>query len=177
MSTSTNKPSPKYSTVLDRVTDELVVIPWRDPIVERVGFDACGDYVELFWLSTLGPTATWLLRRLAVTVVNNPDGFAIDLAATAASLGLGYESGRANPFARAVQRLVMVGLAQPVGDRLAIRSVVPPLAMKQLARLPEHLQRAHAQWAESDPELALVEGYSGGRTVKQPSTSDSPLAS
>ena len=75
----------KHNTVLDRVTHELVVIPWRDPIVERVGFDACGDYVELFWLSTLGPTATWLLRRLAVTVVNNPDGFAIDLAATAAS--------------------------------------------------------------------------------------------
>ena len=167
----------KHNTVLDRVTSELVVIPWRDPIVERVGFDACGDYVELFWLSTLGPTATWLLRRLAVTVVNNPDGFAIDLAATAASLGLGYESGRANPFARAVQRLVMFGLAQPVGDRLAIRSVVPPLAMKQLARLPEHLQRAHAQWAESDPELALVEGYSGGRTVNQPTISDSLLAS
>ena len=98
-------------------------------------------------------------------MVNNPDGFAIDLAATAASLGLGWESGRANPFARAVQRLVMFGLAQPVGDRLAIRSVVPPLAMKQLARLPEHLQRAHAQWAESDPELALVEGYSGGRMI------------
>ena len=166
----TNKPS-KHPMVLDRVTDELVVIPWRDPVVERVGFDACGDYVELFWLGTLGPTATWLLRRLAVTVVNNPDGFAVDLAATASSLGLGWESGRANPFARAVQRLVMFGLAQPVGDRLAVRSVVPPLALKQLARLPEHLQRAHAQWAESDPESALVGGYSGGRTL-----SDPPLA-
>lgn len=158
--------SAKHSTVLDRVTDELVVIPWRDPIVERVGFDACGDYVELFWLSTLGPTATWLLRRLAITVVNYPEGFAIDLAATASGLGLGWESGRANPFARAVQRLVMFGLAQPVGDRLAIRSMVPPLTMKQLARLPEHLQGAHAQWAEADPGLALTAGYSGGHSVK-----------
>ena len=167
----------KHSTVLDRVTDELIVIPWRDPVVERVGFDACGDYVELFWLATLGPTATWLLRRLAITVVNNPDGFAVDLEATAQGLGLGRESGRASPFARAVQRLVMFGLAQPVGDRLAIRSVVPPLAMKQLSRLPEHLQRAHAQWAESDPAVAMSEGYSGGHALPVENLSGTFLAS
>ena len=33
----------------------LIVMPWRDPVVEAVGFDARSAYVELFWLGILGP--------------------------------------------------------------------------------------------------------------------------
>ena len=35
----------------------LFVMPWHDPVVEAVGYDARGPYVELFWLGILGPTA------------------------------------------------------------------------------------------------------------------------
>ena len=38
----------------------LVVVPWNDDVVDPVGFDPRSQYVELFWLNVLGPTATWL---------------------------------------------------------------------------------------------------------------------
>jgi len=43
---------------------KLVVVPWHDPVVEEVGYDVRSMYVELFWLNVLGPSATWIMRRL-----------------------------------------------------------------------------------------------------------------
>ena len=40
------------------------ITPWIDPVVDRRGHDPRSSYVEQFWLGTLGPTATWLVRRL-----------------------------------------------------------------------------------------------------------------
>lgn len=136
--------------------DHLVVEAWRDPLIERLGHDALGDYVELFWLGILGPTATWLLRRLAVIAVAHPGGHHLDLPSTAASLGLGWDAGRGNAFARALQRLVMFGLARHVNGAVAVRTVVPPLSVRHLSRLPERLQRAHALWNEDDNTTALA---------------------
>lgn len=140
----------------------LTVVPWRDPVVETVGHDACGDYVELFWLGTLGPTATWLLRRLAVCVVNHPDGLTIDVAGLATALGLGSDHGRSATLHKAVNRLVIFGLARPIGDSIAVRSVVPPLTMKQVSRLPTHLRRAHSLWSETPPDSAVEAAYGFG---------------
>ena len=50
------------------------VLPWDDPVVDRRGHDPRSVYVEQFWLSVLGPTATWLLRRLVAGFDNRPDG-------------------------------------------------------------------------------------------------------
>jgi hypothetical protein len=44
--------------------------------------------------------------------------------------------------------------------RVEVRTVVPPLTMKQLARLPEHLQSAHFLWSESHPSESLEIAYS-----------------
>ena len=44
-----------------------MVVPWHDPVVDSVGFDVRSNYVELFWLNVLGPTATWALRRLVTS--------------------------------------------------------------------------------------------------------------
>jgi hypothetical protein len=42
---------------ISRRPSTLMVVPWIDPVVDR---SAEGDqYVELFWLNVLGPTATW----------------------------------------------------------------------------------------------------------------------
>ena len=132
--------------LIDTESDWLWIVPWHDPIVERLGHPAIGDYVETFWLGTLGPSATWLLRRFAAALAEHPDGCAVDLPATAAALGLGWERGRANPFARAIERLAMFGLAQPSSGSLAVRCTVPPVPFKQIARLPEHLQLEHQEW-------------------------------
>ena len=44
----------------------LMVVPWLDPVVDSVGYEVRSQYVELFWLNVLGPTATWILRRLVL---------------------------------------------------------------------------------------------------------------
>ena len=139
----------------DPTPEHLVVSRWRDPLIERLGHDALGDYVELFWLGVLGPSATWLLRRLVVTAVAHPDGHDIDLRATATALGLGWDSGRANAFSRALKRLEMFGMVRWVDATVTVRTVVPPLSVRHLARLPEHLQRAHALWSDGDNATAL----------------------
>ncbi|MFM8858404.1 MAG: hypothetical protein ACKOI2_14635 [Actinomycetota bacterium] len=149
----------------------IEVSRWRDTVVERVGFDACGDYLELFWLPVIGPTSTWLLRRLAVMVVLHPDGFPLDNTALAQSLGLGPNTSSQSSLVRSLQRLSIFGLVRMMGNRLEVRTVVPPLTMKQLARLPEHLQNAHFLWSESHPSAALEIAYSVTARIETESTS------
>lgn len=130
-------------------TPTLIVLPWADPVVERCGRRTDDPYVEMFWLGILGPTATWLLRRLGAGLDEHPDGYEIDLPDTARSLGIAYSAHPANPFTRALQRCIMFGLAKEIGatgDTVALRRRVPPLSRRHLARLPEPLQRAHADW-------------------------------
>lgn len=42
----------------------MVVRRLVDPVVDRVGFGVMEAYVELVWLPVIGPSATWMLRRL-----------------------------------------------------------------------------------------------------------------
>lgn len=121
----------------------LRVEPWPDPVVDRIGHPLRSSYVEDYWLGILGPTTTWLLRRLDAALDGHPDGVTIDLATLAGSLGLTFEPGHAGPFGRALHRSVMFGLAQPVGARLAVRRAAPPLSARQLARLPRAVQAGH----------------------------------
>lgn len=157
-------------------SEQLVISRWRDPLTERVGHDVLGDYVEFFWLGVLGPSATWLVRRLAVIAVAHPDGRSVDLATLASSLGIGGDSTRANAFTRALRRLVMFGLARRVDTRLEVRTVVPPLSMRHLARLPEHLQRAHALWNEGNNSTALALAHGLDPTVENDDDSVSASA-
>lgn len=133
---------------------------WDDPLIDRYGHSSSGDYVEYFWLGTLGPTTTWLHRRLARIAESHPLGIGLDLRELATSLGLGWESGRANPLVRSLDRLVMFGLAKPLPDSLLVRTVVPPLNLKQCERLAPHLRDAHARWigsaAGNEPPLPIV---------------------
>lgn len=125
----------------------VMVVPWHDPIVDAVGFDVRSNYVELFWLNVLGPTATWTLRRLVTGLDRYPLGYELDLAETASMLGLAYSAGTSNSFARALQRCQLFGMSQTVpGGGLAVRRRVPPVAARHLARMPPQLQAMHQQW-------------------------------
>lgn len=127
----------------------IIVRPWIDPVVDDDGFDARSRYVELFWLSVLGPTATWLMRRLVAGLEQSPDGYDLDLDATAQAMGLSFTSGRASPFTKALQRCVMFGLAHQIDGGLAVRRRVPPVSFRHLRRMPESVQTAHAEWLHS----------------------------
>jgi hypothetical protein len=129
----------------------ISVRPWADPVVDPIGHDPHGAYVELFWLGTLGPTSTWLLRRLVAGFADSPDGYELDLAETATALGLSYAPGRHSPFARALHRLSVFGVAREATRSLAVRRRIPPLAVRQVERLPPGLRGAHAAWVVEPP--------------------------
>lgn len=125
----------------------LFVRPWVDPVVDDHGHDLRSHYVERYWLGILGPSTTWLLRRIASGFDHDPDGFTLPLADTARALGLGIRTGRHAPFLRAIDRCTQFGVARRHHDTLAVRRRLPPLTQLQLARLPESLQAEHAELA------------------------------
>ena len=141
----------------------LVIVPWHDDVVDPIGFDTRSQYVELFWLNVLGPTATWLLRRIATGLDEYPGGYELDLEQTAKALGLSYSPGNSNPFTRALQRCVLFGVAQPISGGLAVRRRLPPVATRHLHRMPEHLQRAHAAWQRAGSAAASTGSAELGR--------------
>jgi hypothetical protein len=144
----------------------LHVRPWPDEILDHMGHDPRSSYVEDYWLGLLGPSTTWLLRRLAAGFEYSPDGFDLDLAETARSLGLGDRSGRHSPFVRSINRTVQFGLAQISGaDELCVRRRLPPLNRAQLGRLSPALQARHAAWREE--QLRLPAGEQQLRRARQ----------
>lgn len=127
--------------------ETIRVVAWPDPVIDRLGYDPRSLYVETFWLGVLGPTSTWLLRRLAARFDDDPAGFDMDLDDTARALGLGGRSGRHAPFRRALVRCVTFEAARQQGPTtLAVRRKLPPLPRRHLQRLPVSLQTEHVRW-------------------------------
>lgn len=135
-------------------TASATIAPWIDPTVDGGGHDPRSAYVERFWLATLGPSATWLLRRLVDGLDTHPDGYRLDLAVTAKSLGLAYTSDGPSTFGRAFGRCVMFGLALERSDGYAVRRRIPDVSRRHLQRLPLEIQRAHDAWTAESPTSA-----------------------
>jgi hypothetical protein len=124
----------------------LPVRPWADPLIDTLGFDPRSAYVEQFWLSVLGPSTTWLLRRVAAGFDRSPDGFDLVLADTAREIGLGDKCGRHSPFVRAIARCCQFEMARAAGRGIEVRRKLPPLTRRQVVRLPDGLRQAHEAW-------------------------------
>lgn len=138
-------------------TDHLHVTVWSDPVVDLLGHDLRSAYVERFWLPVLGPTTTFLLRRIAADLEDHPDGYDLPLLDTATALGLGVKGGRNAPFLRAISRSIKFKVAQSTGPGvLAVRTRIAPLNRSQLTRLPAPVRDEHEAWqrqAERAPDL------------------------
>lgn len=156
--------TPRTRRLFDTDPNVLSLGPWIDPTLEQYGFAVDGEYVETFWLGTLGPTATWLLRRLvhALRTSNATSDVGatirLDTRELAAALGIGSPNGHVMPLAKALERLLMFGVAQIRGHKLVVRCFLPPLAARQIDRLPPHLARSHSDWVSgrTDPALPLA---------------------
>lgn len=141
-----------------KIPDQLALKPWNDPILDQFGHDARSAYVERFWLSVLGPSATWFLRFAAAGFEDHPDGFDIDTDDTARQIGIGTRNGRHAPFARTVERVGSFGMARLFdAGTLVVRHRIPPLTQRQLARLPRRLRDEHDGWAAPRPAQPGVE--------------------
>lgn len=128
-------------------SDVVAVRPWEDREAEVVTFDPRSPYVERFWLGIIGPSTTWLMRRLAAGFDAAPDGFDLSLSETARALGLGDRGGRNSPFFRTVNRMVQFELARTTGPgELQVARRLPPLTRRQAGRLSPALQEAHERW-------------------------------
>lgn len=114
-----------------------------DPIVERFGFDVTDPYVEYAWLPVLGPTGTWMLRRLNSWLHDATTRVVVDLSELGRLLGVGAGIERTSPAQRTLTRLVWFGLAEWTGDVLRVRTSVPPLTNRQAVRLTERARRVH----------------------------------
>jgi hypothetical protein len=149
------------ATLLSFSSDRLAIRPWADEVIDRLGFDPRSPYVERFWLGILGPSTTWLLRRVAAGFDTAPDGFELPLADTARALGLGDRGGRHSPFLRSVNRTIQFGMAMATGEgELAVRRRLPPLARRHVERLPDDLQEAHERWQQAQLRTAATPGTS-----------------
>ena len=139
-----------YPTAPDLVGQDTVhLVPWDDPTVERIGFDARSDYAETFWLPILGPSTLWLLRNVAQRFDAEPDGLTLEINETAQALGIGSRTGRNSAFHRSINRIVNFGMARTLDDQtLAVRRVLPPLHSGQVRRLTPSGKRLHDRLME-----------------------------
>jgi len=136
-------PGPRGAPELEPVAARpfIRVEPWRDPVIDQVGYDPRSAYVETFWLPVLGPSSVWLLRHFAYRLEQSPGGVELDVEDTARSLGLGERLGPNAPFARTITRCVDFDMAEWRAPQvLAVRLSLPPLARRHIRRLPESLQ-------------------------------------
>ena len=125
----------------------LTLSPWSDPIIDTLGHDPRSEYVERFWLPTLGPTTLLLLRRVASTFDRTEDAVTVDVADLSQSLGLGARDGASSPLLRSVDRLIQFGLAVLIKPgHYAVRRNVPPVNRRHMHRIPLALQREHEDW-------------------------------
>lgn len=138
---------PPRPTPFDPQSPYVTIRPWSDPVVDARGHDPRSAYVERYWLGVIGPTATWIVRRLADEFDRAPDGFTLDLEHTATTMGLSFQRGVHSPFGRALHRCVMFGLAMPTDGGFAVRRRFPTVARRHLDRLPSDVQAAHDEWA------------------------------
>jgi len=137
----------------------LTITAWNDPPLEGGGHHSLSVYVELFWLPTLGPSATWLLRRSAVFLLGSSEEFTLDFDWLASSLGLGGGQSRHAPLPRAIDRCVRFNLAKQLSDdHVAIRTELPPLPQSHVARLDPLTHELHRTWHHRTPQsLAALE--------------------
>lgn len=135
----------------------LAIEIWDDPVIDALGYPPRSTYVEHFWLSILGPSTTWLVRHIDARLEQWPDGFTLDLGATAEALGLGAGRGRHSPLVRALHRACQFGVARAGGDQtLAVRRHLPPLTRHQIDRLPAGVRAQHETWHAVERDAATL---------------------
>lgn len=138
----------------------LVIRPLWDPGLAAVGFDPRSPYVERYWLGVLGPSAVFLLRRLARGLEEHPEGFQITLADTARAIGLGAGTSKQSPINRTIDRACMFGVMRRVSaTEVEVRTHLPRLSTRQLARLPLAVQNSHRAWLAQQTRVGPPEPH------------------
>jgi hypothetical protein len=145
--------------------ERMQVIALHNPAVEANGHRPGSPYVEHVYVSSLGPSATWLWQRLARVASASPS-IIIDMADLAASLGLGVNLGPHSAMSRTVNRLVLFDGARRAGSTLAVRVALPDMPPNRLARLPVSVRIAHQHLSGSRRQVSDTSGHDTARMAK-----------
>lgn len=146
------------SLPFDLVDDHIHITRWDDPLVDTNGHDPRSPYVERFWLSLLGPSTTFLARRIATELDAHPAGFDLHLEDTARALGLSGRGDTRSPFYRALARLGQFHITRATGPMaLAARVRLQTLTRHQVERLSPSLRDEHATWLHTSVAEPTVE--------------------
>jgi hypothetical protein len=121
-------------------------------------------YVETCWLPVLGPTATWLYRRLGSWAEFNPDGTKVDLSDLSLSLGLGNGLGHGSAMLRALNRLAYFEVARWSGSEIRVRTALPLLPLRHVRRLSVTTRRLHDEYVRQHERHA--NDGEGGQLIK-----------
>ena len=136
------------STVDDVVFPAEVTVRAWDMEQAGVMFPVQHQYVEMLWLPVIGPSSTWLLRRLSGWSLACPGGLRVVLPELSESLGLGWSAAPNSSLQRSMRRLMMFGLSRWTDDVFEVASMVPAISERQLTRLSSGLVRAHDRMTE-----------------------------
>lgn len=121
----------------------VVIDRLADPVIEAAGQHVSSAYCETFWLPVIGPTALWLLRHAAARTADGP--YAVDVEVLGKSLGVGGAYSKSSPLHRTFDRLKRFECADGGWSTTwRLRTHLPQLPRRQLVRLPDVLQRQHA---------------------------------
>ncbi len=123
---------------LPRPLPDILIVERLLPDIEQVVFHAASAYVEVCYLPILGPTATWLYRRLAGMLAYS-DFLELESVCLAQEMGVGTGNGKNSRLWSATSRLVRFEVAHWVADRLLVTMAVPPLSPGQRSRLTTRL--------------------------------------
>jgi hypothetical protein len=94
-------------------------------------------YVDGVWLPVLGPASYVAWRHLARLAIRSSRA-TISLDALAAATGLGAPRGQQSPLSRTLRRLDRFDLAHVRDDHILVRTALPFVTGRQLARLRSH---------------------------------------
>lgn len=155
MSRQANLPTPQ----------RMQITAWHNPAVDADGHRPGSAYVEHVYVSSLGPSATWLWQRLARLATTRPSTI-VDMADLAASLGLGTNLGPNSAMSRTVNRLVAFDGARRAGDTLAVRLALPDMPARRLERLPASVRAAHQHLAGSHHPAPDTSRYDASRVAE-----------
>jgi hypothetical protein len=101
----------------------LVFTVWADPVADDRWMPATNVHALLDWCSTVGPTAIVLYGRVVTLFDIYGPEISVDADQLAGWLGVAPAT-----LTKALQRLVMFGLAHTTTKGYAVRSLLPPLA-------------------------------------------------
>lgn len=113
---------------------------WNDPLAAN-GLRADSDDALFYLTPFLGPSSTLLLHRLG-RFLNEPGITTRAIDTNDLAISLGYSSCQHARFRRTVERLELFGMLRPAGTHIEVRTLVPKLAHRHVARMPTYLQQA-----------------------------------